>query len=217
MSYNDTALAYGLLPPSETFGRHGSFTALPEGAHAPAPPDYDPQACVPFTPRAPAGTEWRAATWPVERDAPHGHWCGAGRGGYTDCCSGEACAACVADGDGEAPSETCLKQCPPVDAMDGACARHAACQAARTASTQAAACAACACDRQLDIALPSLQCATEHSGCVAHKERMSLRLGDGNAACWKERHACQALPCTSSHSSAWCTQCAYVKGCSGQE
>lgn len=69
----------------------------------------------------------------------YGNWCGGGHGGYQDCCNGTACPACVTDvpdecnaGESEnwakcRPTKECAKQCPPVDAMDLACAAHDSC------------------------------------------------------------------------------------------
>eukprot|EP01087_Luapelamoeba_hula_P007685 TRINITY_DN1881_c0_g2_i3.p2 TRINITY_DN1881_c0_g2~~TRINITY_DN1881_c0_g2_i3.p2 ORF type:complete len:149 (+),score=18.81 TRINITY_DN1881_c0_g2_i3:132-578(+) len=60
----------------------------------------------------------------------YGKWCGPQHGGYQNCCNGTACAACVwqttkpsiAD-----PTPECLAACPPIDAIDAACAAHDLC------------------------------------------------------------------------------------------
>lgn len=65
---------------------------------------------------------------PVEN---YGRWCGPGHGGYDDCCNGSFCPSC-----GPGPlvgnfnftlNLACLKECPPVDMMDLACAQHDTC------------------------------------------------------------------------------------------
>jgi hypothetical protein len=53
-----------------------------------------------------------------------GRWCGAGHGGFQDCCNGRPCPACIAT---SPLSPECLRQCPPIDLVDQACASHDLC------------------------------------------------------------------------------------------
>jgi hypothetical protein len=104
-------------------------------------PAFDPATCVPFTRTGGAGLTWAEAPWapaPGVKRAPaaaagaaglgtaHGKWCGAGHGGFHDCCEGAACKACSAAAGADA---ACLAACPPADEVDGACAAHDACLA----------------------------------------------------------------------------------------
>jgi len=70
----------------------------------------------------------------------YGKWCGAGHGGYQDCCDGLPCPACVedlksmeyshcntSDCDPMIPSMNCINQCTPVDDLDLACSFHDLC------------------------------------------------------------------------------------------
>lgn len=60
----------------------------------------------------------------------YGNWCGPGHGGFQDCCLGIPCPACTTPLLGENGyqfSPYCFKQCPPIDAIDLACAWHDAC------------------------------------------------------------------------------------------
>ena len=66
----------------------------------------------------------------VSRFPVHGNWCGPSHGGYNDCCGGSACPSCRTPRVGEfnySMDPLCLKQCPPVDDTDLACAWHDTC------------------------------------------------------------------------------------------
>jgi hypothetical protein len=111
-------------------------------------PVFDPAKCIPFARTGGGGLTWEqgAFTLPAGsaalRTAPaaggavlgsaHGKWCGAGRGGFHDCCAGAACKECSA---AEGATAACLAACPPADDVDAACAAHDAC-AAKTDSVE---------------------------------------------------------------------------------
>jgi hypothetical protein len=61
----------------------------------------------------------------------YGRWCGPVHGGYQDCCNNSYCPSC---GPGPARGDysyrvdpRCLLECPPIDAVDLACAQHDTC------------------------------------------------------------------------------------------
>jgi hypothetical protein len=53
-----------------------------------------------------------------------GNWCGPGHGGARDCCDDEKCPNCNYD---QGLTSACLRQCPPRDQLDRACAVHDFC------------------------------------------------------------------------------------------
>eukprot|EP00123_Amoebidium_parasiticum_P012403 comp21329_c0_seq1/m.29223 comp21329_c0_seq1/g.29223 ORF comp21329_c0_seq1/g.29223 comp21329_c0_seq1/m.29223 type:complete len:196 (-) comp21329_c0_seq1:361-948(-) len=60
----------------------------------------------------------------------YGKWCGGKHGGFQDCCHGRRCEGCKIKHGVQADTlltEECLKQCPPIDELDAACAWHDAC------------------------------------------------------------------------------------------
>jgi hypothetical protein len=60
----------------------------------------------------------------------YGNWCGAGHGGYQDCCAGGDCPHCVPPVHGQMNYQLdpqCLTECPPKDGLDLACAWHDTC------------------------------------------------------------------------------------------
>ena len=61
----------------------------------------------------------------------HGYWCGHFRGGWDDCCMGLPCPACIAAQGLVSPTAECLKECPPADTIDLACAKHHFCRTSK--------------------------------------------------------------------------------------
>jgi len=176
---NSSALALGLTHPAKSFGASNAFSALPTPEPLPAL-RYERSECVPFS-LSGSGGEWASSPWPTHFVAPrlgpaaprHGVWCGTRRGGAHDCCSGKPCAACSKD----AGSAACLKECPPVDALDMACAEHATCaSAAGWAEPCRPGGAACACDAALGKAARAVKC--DSPACKASA---------------KARHSCSTL------------------------
>ena len=47
------------------------------------------------------------------------------QGGFDDCCEGQACPSC--NSSVTQPTMECLKECPPMDELDHACAMHDSC------------------------------------------------------------------------------------------
>eukprot|EP01134_Creolimax_fragrantissima_P003213 CFRG3213T1 len=76
------------------------------------------------------GASVDGANYNVKTLMNYGNWCGGGHGGFQDCCNGTACPNCqiAKDGFPLAPlTDACLKECPPVDSLDEACAMHDSC------------------------------------------------------------------------------------------
>ena len=232
---NDTSLAYGVLPPRETFGQHASFTVLEPGSAAAGEAlalklaqdaGVDAASCTPFTLRGAAGLDWTAAPWPSSVADParassdavpllHGSWCGHQRGGLHTCCSGAACAACTLLG---ATNDACLAACPPQDALDAACAAHALCAHRAGGAVSQGTCASgrqgaalCDCDTALAAAVE------ETGGCGGKcgKAPSAVAAWVKDRACWRLVVACQHVPCTSGPRSGWCKECAHFKTCDG--
>lgn len=69
---------------------------------------------------------FRTAANSIELDIDsYGRWCGPNHGGFSDCCNGRPCPQC----NSYPPSSACLQACPPIDALDSACASHDSCWA----------------------------------------------------------------------------------------
>lgn len=223
-------------------------------------PVFDPAKCVPFSRTGASSLSWAEAPWaahpagptaPAVRsahasgeavhgfNATHGKWCGAGHGGFADCCDGKACKACAPD---ESASAACLAACKPVDALDAACAAHDACVAKADVSVSdrcsaAGACVnvvrrcaslhartrrltcfifasspagSCACASQLAAAAKAATC--KDGACKTHAEGLASWL-EQDATCWDAKQACQSIPCTTDAATGWCKSCGYFKPC----
>jgi hypothetical protein len=230
---NDSSLAYGVLPPRETFGQHASFAVLEPGSAAAGEAlalklaqdtGADAASCAPFMRRGAAGLEWTAAPWPSSVAHParapsdavqpqHGSWCGHQRGGLHACCSGAACAACTSLG--ATTNDACLAACPPQDALDAACAAHALCAHRAGGVVSQGTCASarqgaapCDCDTALAAAVE------ETGGCggKCEKAQGAVAAWVKDRACWRPMVACQHVPCTSGPG-GWCKECAHFKTC----
>jgi hypothetical protein len=223
-AHNDSALRYGSLHPRDSFAQHSAFKLLAEVPEVAPTPAFDAAKCLPFA-RAPgaglthAPAAWTRAAAPAahaptgEHAGPpgtHGKWCGAGRGGFVDCCDGGACSACTALGGADA---ACLAQCKPADAVDAACAAHAGC-VAKQPSGVATACAAagsCGCLTELAAAVTRPDCGSDQ-GCQAFAD-VAATWAAKEALCWDAAQACQSLPCTTDAGAGWCSQCAFFAPC----
>jgi hypothetical protein len=188
------------------------------------PPAFDAAACTPFArvggaglqhapaPFAPRGAARQGGAHPAAAGPPgkHGNWCGAGRGGFADCCAGGACGACRAATGADA---ACLKECPAANAVDAACAAHAACVAKQPPGV-AATCAAtgsCACLAELAAAVSRPDCGAA-AGCKDFADAAAAWVAK-EAQCWDPAQACQSLPCTTDAATGWCSQCAFFAPC----
>ena len=235
---NDSSLAYGVLPPRDTFGKHASFAGLEPGASGSQgeafavklaqDPGVDASTCAPFTLRGAPDMDWTAAPWPgsgvgkkktTSDDAQlpkHGSWCGAQRGGLHTCCSGAACPACTSLG---ATNDACLAACPPQDGLDAACAAHALCAhragglvSQGTCSSARQGAAPCDCDTALAAAVEE----TGVCGGKCEKAQSEVAAWVKDRTCWRPVVACQHVPCTSGPGSGWCEECAHFKACDRQ-
>jgi len=129
--------------------------------------------------------------WPEN----YGNWCGPGHGGYDDCCGGRPCMACPVYKGCAVPPPDCLANCPPVDAIDAACALHDGCCNVGAWSDQVtndtrrcglvpAVTEFCWCNCRLVSNVAAVQCPAS-SGWACPSYRAALLEYFVNAYCWE--------------------------------
>lgn len=219
--HNDTSLRYGLLHPYDTFSQHGAFRAVEETLEVTAPPAFDPSTCTPLSRTSFADLSWTLSNWTADAEIgvplddntaklpmpSYGKWCGVDRGGFHDCCSGAKCTACDLS---QGLTQECLRQCPPVDAADNACAKHHECTLDNPALPGCAPGFRCQCDAALLTAVKGTGCHA-NKPCAEFQTAMQQHFEEGRA-CWGADYSCLHVPCTTAPN-GFCKQCAYYKKC----
>ena len=152
-----------------------------------------------------------------------------------NCCQSGRCSSCDLS---KGLTQECLRQCPPVDSVDNACAKLRECSAntktpapegcrpgaprtargrrrprRRSARRGGEPCAGfrCECDSDFYTAVKAHDCHGT-GACTAYLKALTEEFEGGARACWGADYSCLHVPCTTAPN-GFCKQCGYYKKC----